>query len=102
MAMTKSVDLIESMQRLFPRRDQDDAIAELLLERAQRYLVRYQSNARGFSDKYGLNFDSFREAVLSSEPDEATEQDYFDWELTVTGSIDMQDEIVRLCRLIKS
>ena len=52
--------------------------------------------------KYGQDFDTFRQAVLSLDLDEATEQDYFDWELAVTGLADMQDEIARLRELFES
>ena len=102
MAMTDTVDLMESMRRLFPNLDSDAALAELLLERAQRNLVRYQADSRRFSPKYGQDFDSFRQVILTSEPDESQEQDYFDWELAVTGVVDMQDEIARLSSMLES
>ena len=102
MAMTVTVDLMESMQRLFPNIGSDAALADLLLERAQRNLVRYQADSRRFSRKYDQDFDSFRQDILNSEPDEAQEQDYFDWELAVTGIADMQDEISRLSSMLQS
>jgi hypothetical protein len=34
--------------------------------------------------------------VLHSEPTFEVEQDYFDWELAVTGVADMKEEIERL------
>jgi hypothetical protein len=102
MTVTNTADLNKSIQRLFPNIGRDEALVQLLMERAQRNLVRYQAAARGYVMKYGQDFESFRQATLSSDPDEATEQDYFDWELAVTGLADMQDEIARLRELFES
>ena len=46
-----------------------------------------------FESKYGVGFGSFRQRMLDSEPSFETEQDYFDWELAVTGIADMEEEI---------
>ena len=66
------------------------------LERAQRNQIKYQVTARQFEAKYGQPFEAFRQRVLTSEPAFQVEQDYFDWELAVTGIADMQAEIQRL------
>ena len=71
-------------------------MAELLLERAQKNLIKYQVGARQFETKYGRSFDAFRQVILSTEPPFEMEQDYFDWELAVTAIGDMQREIQRL------
>ena len=44
---------------------------------------------------------AFRKKILAGQPDSASEQDYFDWELAVTGITDMQAEIKRLKALSK-
>jgi hypothetical protein len=41
-------------------------------------------------------FETFRQTVLRSEPSFEVEQDYFDWELAVTGIADIEEEIDRL------
>ena len=69
------------------------ALAELLLERAQKNLIRYKAMARKFEAKYGQDFYSFRQKVLITEPPFEMEQDYFDWELAVTGIADMEEGI---------
>lgn len=94
--MVLPVAIESSAKRLFPNLQPEQAIVELLLERAQKNLIKYQSAAREFETKYGQDFETFRKKILSSKPDAATEQDYFDWELAVTGIADMQDEIKRL------
>jgi hypothetical protein len=71
-------------------------MAKLLLERAQKNLIKYQTMARQFQEKYGLKFDAFRQKMLAAQLDSAAEQDYFDWELAVTWIEDMQEEIKRL------
>jgi hypothetical protein len=95
--------LIEaSARRLFPTLDRDQAFAELLLERAQKNLIKYETLARQFEEKYRQDFESFRHKILNSEPDFETEQDYFDWELAVTGAAEMREEIGRLKELISN
>ena len=101
MAISDTTILAESFERLFPNIDRDVALAQLLLERAQRNLVRYETAARRYVVQYGQDFDQFREMALSSDPDAETEQDYFDWELAITGISDMQDELVRLRTLLE-
>ena len=46
--------------------------------------------ARQFKAKYGQDFETFRHKVLRSEPTFEVEQDYFDWEMAVTGIADME------------
>lgn len=91
-----------SVRRLFPNVDRDQALAELLLERAQKNLIKYQTAARRYEEQYGRSFEGFRQTILQSEPDETVEQDYFDWELAVTGILDMQEEIDRLGHILAS
>src|SRR5512134_1124856 len=99
--MALPITIEASARRLFPNLPPEQAIVELLLERAQKNLIKYQAAAREFEAKYTQDFETFRNKILSSQPDSAMEQDYFDWELTVTGVADMQDEIKRLRALQK-
>jgi hypothetical protein len=85
-----------STKRLFPDLSVEQVLAELLPERAQKNLVKYQTMARQFEVKYKRDFAAFRAQVLSSRPASEVEQDYFDWELAVTGVADMTEEIQRL------
>lgn len=101
--MSINPDVIQaSAQRLFPNAPLDQVMVELLLERAQRNLIKYQAMARQFETKYRRDFESFRQQVLSSQPDSETEQNYFDWELAVSGIADMEKEIERLRGSIQS
>ena len=95
----KKNEIIEvSARRLFPSLNLDQVMAELLLERAQKNMIKYQPIARQFEAKYEQKFETFRQFVLSTEPSFAVEQDYYDWELAVTGMADMEEEIERLSR----
>lgn len=96
MNVNMNLDLETSAKRLFPDKTLEQAFAQLLLERAQKNLIKYQSMSRQFEVKYKESFENFRRRVLNSEPDFAAEQDYFDWELAVTGVSDMKKEIERL------
>lgn len=93
--------LESSARRLFPDLSLEQVFAELLLERAQKNLIKYQTMARQFESKYKQDFESFRQSILSSEPAFQKEQDYFDWELAVTRVDEMQEEIKRLSRLTR-
>ena len=57
--------------------------------------------ARDFEQKYERDFETFRKKILASKPKSEAEQDYFDWELAVTGIADMKAEIKRLKALQK-
>jgi hypothetical protein len=94
--MVLPIAIESSAKRLFPNLNPEQAIVELLLERAQKNLIKYQSAAHEFEAKYSQDFEAFRKKILSSKPNSTVEQDYFDWELAVTGAADMQDEIKRL------
>ena len=89
-----------SARRLFPAINPEKAFAELLLERAQKNLIRYQVMSRSFETKYQQSFPNFRNAVLQAEPAFESEQDYFDWEMAITGIADMTAEIDNLRKLI--
>jgi hypothetical protein len=91
-----------SAKRLFPNRKPEQAMAELLLEKAQKNLIKYQSMARQFREKYAVSFDVFRKKMLAAKLDSKSEQDYFDWELAVTAIADMQAEIKKLKSLNES
>ena len=58
--------------------------------------MKYRESARRLEKKYGQNFAQFRQRILQSDPPYETEQDYFDWELAMTGIPDMEEEIRRL------
>ena len=88
--------LEQSAQRLFPDLSLDQVLVELLLERAQRNLIKYRTMSRQFQVKYGQDFAAWRQTMLESEPPFQAEQDYFDWEMAVTGIADMQEEIEQL------
>jgi hypothetical protein len=97
-----SAALKGSIQRLLPELDPDEVLAELLLERARKNLIKYRTMARDFEAKYSVDFETFRQQILDSDPAFEVEQDYFDWEMAVTGIDDMQEEIARLQSLGQS
>ena len=99
--MALPVTIESSAKRLFPNLSPEQAIVELLLERAQKNLIKYRATAREFERKYARSFEAFRKEILASEPASVAEQDYFDWELAKTGIADMRMEIKRLKTLQK-
>ncbi len=102
MSINTSATVQASARRLFPDLNLDQILAELLLERARKNLIKYRTLARQLEARYDRDFETFRREVLNSEPDFQTEQDYFDWEMAVTGIDDMEEEIQRLQALAQS
>lgn len=91
-----------SAHRLFPNLSLDQVMVELLLERVQKNLIKYQTVLRQFETKYPQGFDAVRDAVIRETAAAAWEQDYFDWELAVSGVNDMTEEIERLKTLAEA
>jgi hypothetical protein len=100
MQVNHTAILETSAHRLFPGLSLDQVLAQLLLERAQRNLIKYQTMEREFKIKYQQDFMTFRQTILESEPTFDVEQDFFDWELAVTGIGDMTQEIQQLRALM--
>jgi len=100
MGVSTTATVKSSARRLFPDLSLDQVLVELLLERAQKNLIKYRAMARHFKARYDQDFETFRRQVLRSEPTFEVEQDYFDWEMAVTGITDMEDEIQRLGSLV--
>jgi hypothetical protein len=67
-----------SARRLFPTMSPEQAITKLLLERAQKNLIKYQAIAHQFQTKYDQDFDTFRKLIISTQPSSEQEQDYFE------------------------
>jgi len=101
MGVSATATVQASARRLFPNLDMDQVLAELLLDWAQKNLIKYRTMARQFEARYGQDFENFRNKVLHSEPPFEMEQDYFDWEMAVTGASDMEAEIRRLSGLVQ-
>jgi hypothetical protein len=74
----------------------EEALAALLLDEARRNLMKYRTMDRRFQRKYETTFAEFRQKVVGADTSFEEEQDYFDWELAVTGIEEMEEEIRNL------
>jgi hypothetical protein len=88
--------LQQSVERLMPSRSFEESLAKLLLLQARRNLLKYQTMDHCFQRKYQNTFEQFRAERLGSPMPYEVEQDYFDWELAITGIDEMREEITRL------
>lgn len=70
MVQNPEVIVTESARRLFPGLSKDEVLASLLFERAQRNLIKYQSQTRSYETKYQRPFDEFRQLIIEGEPGE--------------------------------
>ena len=81
------------MDRLMPDRTPEEALAALLLDEARRNLMKYRAMDHRFQQKYQTTFAEFRQKVVGADTSFEEEQDYFDWELAITGIGEMEEEI---------
>ncbi|MEA3346349.1 MAG: hypothetical protein U9Q78_08960 [Chloroflexota bacterium] len=95
MSANKTI-LEQSAERLMPSRSFEESLTKLLLAQARRNLLKYQMMDRRFQKKYQKTFEQFRAEQLDSSMPFEVEQDYFDWELAITGIGEMEEEIERL------
>jgi hypothetical protein len=91
--MIENTTLRSSVDRLMPDRTPEEALAALLLDEARRNLLKYRAMDRRFQQKYQTTFAGFRQKVVGADTSFEEEQDYFDWELAITGIEEMEEEI---------
>lgn len=48
---------------------------------------------RNFKKKYECDFTSFKKKVVEDKLDYEEEQDFFDWDMAITGIIDIKEKI---------
>ena len=94
--------LASSLERLEPTGDHNQSLAKVLLAHARRNLAKYGLMIKNFEKKYGLSFAEFSDSDLMKEPAFEIEQDFFDWDMAVTGLEDMRQEIQLLEALRQS
>ena len=85
--------LASSLERLEPTGDHNQSLAKVLLAHARRNLAKYGLMIKNFEKKYGMSFAEFSDSDLMKEPAFEIEQDFFDWDMAVTGLEDMRQEI---------
>jgi hypothetical protein len=85
--------LESSLERLEPTGDYNQSLAKVLLAHARRNLAKYNLMIKNFEKKYGMSFAEFSDSDLMKEPAFEVEQDFFDWDMAITGLEDMRQEI---------
>lgn len=94
-------EVLESLlERLEPTGDYTQSLARVLLAYARRNLAKYSLMIKNFEKKYGLSFAEFSNSDLMKKPAFEVEQDFFDWDMAITGFEDMRQEIQLLEALI--
>lgn len=94
--------LESSLERLEPTGDYNQSLARVLLAHARRNLAKYDLMIRNFEKKYDMSFTEFLDSDRMKEPAFEVEQDFFDWDMAITGLEDMRQEIQLLEALILS
>lgn len=91
-----TTDLRRSVQRIMPAPSFEESLVMLLASQARRNLLRYQAMNNHFREKHQTTFEQFRSEKLGTEMSSEVEQDYFDWELAITGIEEMREELNQL------
>ena len=81
--------------------DLNRAVARLLLEKKRRDLTKYELMRQHFTNKYGVDFQSFKKQVAGKDIEYEKEQNLFDWDMATTAIEDLREEIAYLEGLIK-
>ena len=82
--------LVDSIKRLEPAPSIKQSLKNLLVSRSRSELIKYTLINRNFERQYKTDFHTFRISEQMKEPSFEVEQDYFDWELTVTKIEEME------------
>ncbi len=67
-----------------------------MLEKARRTYLKYKIINELLQSKYNMQFDEFSKSKFMEEPSFEVEQDFFDWDMAITGMGDMVSEIKHL------
>jgi len=93
--------LTAGVAQLDPSGDINKGIARLLLFKERRNLTKYELMRRNFERKYECNFVIFKEKAAEGKLNYKEEQDFFDWDMAITGTSDIKEKIDCLEELIK-
>ena len=86
----------KALQLFFPSVEPMEGIVTLLLEKARRTYLKYKIINELLQSKYNMQFDEFSKSKFMEEPSFEVEQDFFDWDMAITGMGDMVSEIKHL------
>ncbi len=76
--------LLDILAKLEPDAEIEESLRKLLLAKARNDLIRHRLMDHGFQRDYGMDFFAYKSSEQMKRPSFKVEQDYFDWELTVT------------------
>ncbi len=93
--MTLCLDerLVTDVTQLDLSGDINKGIANLLLIKERRDLIKYELMCKNFKKKYECDLTSFKKKVTEEKLGYKEEQDFFDWDMAITGIIDIKEKI---------
>jgi hypothetical protein len=100
--MTTAKVLESILERIEPTGDYNRSLAKVLLAHARRKFAKYHLMNENFKKKYGMSFSEFARSEWMQEPSFEVEQDFFDWDMSITGMEDMEEDIKLLEEFISS
>jgi hypothetical protein len=92
--------LRQSLNRLVPNLDVRQALTQLLLNQTQRNLLVHRQSIRFFEQKYSSTLDELALRINQADVSFELEQDYFDWELAVTATKELKEDIITLRKML--
>ena len=89
-------EILNTIGKIEPERSLDKSIIRLLEREIVKRITKYELMIHGFEKKYRMTFDEFEKKTKDSKHAFAEEQDYYDWDMAITASEDMEKELKKM------
>ena len=89
-------EILNSIGKIEPERSLDKSIIRLLEREIVKRITKYGLMIHGYENKYRMTFDEFERKTRESKHAFAEEQDYYDWDMAITASEDMEQELKKV------
>ena len=96
-----SEDLVASLQHLEPTTSVEESLARLLKARAEERRRAYAREAETYRQRYGMDAETFHSTHIANRDHSwEDEETYFDWVTALQVVVEMDEEIVRLEKIL--
>jgi len=96
MSLEINRDLLEAIGKVEPAGSPGESLRRIVVERLRSEIRKYNFMQQKFEQKYQMDLAAFRTSEFMREASWEVEQDYFDWELAVTRSAELREELEKL------
>ncbi|MFV1952118.1 MAG: hypothetical protein ACC630_09215 [Nitrospinota bacterium] len=95
--MKVSSILEESIKHINPDSTPEESLKEILLSEIKRKLLSYELLDSEYKEKYNMEFEDYYNSYIKNKlPSFDEEQDYFNWEMAITGIRKFTEELNKI------